>query len=154
MKKTEAVKLRPSLLAQLTSTATHHHRSMILKWSGRARSDTCHFKPSYWSSASSSVPECLYYPLPQSFLTPFAVSSVDRLPRPKFLFRQIPPRVTASQNPQHPCQYCAVVTSRPSLGRLLRRHKRPEELPLLIGEMGRYRCTDRHRRGCGSREIR
>ena len=57
----------------------------------------CHFQLSYGCSASSSERERLYYPLPESFLTPFVVSPVDHLPRPELLFRQLPLRANASE---------------------------------------------------------
>jgi hypothetical protein len=47
----------------------------------------CHFYLDYESATSSSEPEHLYYPLPEAFLAPSAVVTIDRAPRPELLLR-------------------------------------------------------------------
>ncbi len=82
----------------------------------------CHFDLGYELSASLAVPERFHYPLPEAFLAPLAVASVHRSPRPELLFRQITPRRSCPQNPQHPSEYLTMIASGPSCGRLLRGH--------------------------------
>src|SRR5215211_468577 len=106
-----------------------------------------HFRFGEQLAASSLASEHLRYLLPETFLTPPVVAVVDRLPRPKLLLGQVPPRSTAGVYPKHPLDHLTVVPPRPTTTSVSGQ-QRLYASPLSVGQTGGLRRGKGHRCCC------
>jgi hypothetical protein len=98
-------------------------------------------------AASSLASEHLRYLTPETLFAPSVVAVVDRLPRPKLLLGQVPPRSTTGVNPKHPLDHRTVVPPSPTMTSVSGQ-QRLYASPLDVGQMGGHRRGKGHHRCC------